>query len=121
MGAANMEWLWVWVILNVLALVWLVDSVYRWLLARRGLAGPRRVPHREMDTWRKTAMDAVVLARAGKTVDGYERLLAGRRRALELTSTGVPWADELVKYYQAVLNDYISRFGTGERGRQCRL
>src|SRR5947209_8257448 len=87
-------------------------SVARALAVRAGqrVDLPPQIPPAELRTWRHTAFEAEIMARAGKVDEGYLQLLAGRRRALDLRDEGAVWGDELARLYQVMLNRYLRRY-----------
>ena len=72
------------------------------------------VPPQELKAMRVTFFVAIGMARAGRVAEGYSHLLTGRRRALELAQqVEAPWTDSLIRWYQTILEYYVSRYGTG--------
>jgi hypothetical protein len=98
---------------SLLALILLAGAVAAVWTAREATtrSGPpgTAVPPREMKAMRLT----FTMARAGRVAEGYSHLLSGRRRALELAQqVEAPWTDSLIRWYQTILEYYVSRYGT---------
>jgi hypothetical protein len=102
---------------SLLALILLAGAVAAVWTAREATtrSGPpgTAVPPREMKAMRLTFTAAITMARAGRVAEGYSHLLSGRRRALELAQqVEAPWTDSLIRWYQTILEYYVSRYGT---------
>ena len=54
--------------------------------------------------------DATERAASGELAEGYAILLAGLRRAEELSSSGEPWAVELAESYRKAIGYYDFKY-----------
>jgi hypothetical protein len=70
-----------------------------------------KVPPHEKRHYIRTVMEAIVMARQGKPLEGYDHLLAARRRLLTEANAGEEWVEVVAHWYQQTLNRYVSRHG----------
>ena len=72
-----------------------------------------KVPPHERKIYFQTVTQAIVMARAGKSDQGYAHLLAARRRCLTQVNSDEPWVEEVAHWYQQALDRFVSRHGMG--------
>lgn len=70
----------------------------------------RGLPQEELHLLRNAVDIARVQAAGGRAFDGYHELRYGLTRAELLRGDGLPWAEELVRRYEAALRDYWAGF-----------
>ena len=97
---------------TVISLAWWL-SMQKQNLTMCPSAPGTRVPAHERKLFIRTVMEAATMARSGRLTEGYDRLLAGRRRVLTLDGADGEWVEEVVRWYQKALDNYVSRHGLG--------
>jgi hypothetical protein len=78
-----------------------------------GTHSRRSPPSDETDAFLLTVKDAFDLAAEGNAADGFERLLAGFRRAEELRHAGEPFGAELAARWRGALDLLVEVYRIG--------
>lgn len=69
------------------------------------------IPTEEIDRMATAIAEALRLGAQGRLVEGYELLVAGRRRAEALRDQGLPGGDDLVERWLAASDRFCRKLG----------